>query len=472
MKSCRRWFCILLLLLLTACNVPAEDNGKSDETNPVSYYVFEGGSNALIIYEDIVIFPEANSLIEVKIDTLGKPLPASKEEGDLPVMLTFTAGGTTLSSYGKIKVQGSSTARWPKKNWTLKFYADEERTEKLRLKIGDSVASDQWITKAEWVDPTMLRNGLSYRLWERMIKSRDLFPQYEVDNAWWGKNNMHEGVQTGAQGFPESYPTIVKVNDEHYGITMLVLGHDPDNFNIDKGNPKHIYLEFDARGGYTSTKTWNKFLAEGIGKWVNGYYPENKDFTSEQRSAIDELGKFINGSLEDFKKNFDKHLDKANMIDMLLFIEAIYDYDAVAQDIEMVTYDLKKWYMLPWDKDTTFGMSWNESGVMDSSAENLLISYKAERSTQKPWFKTYQAFKPEVEARYAELRDKGVFSVGGLCELAGEITQKIPKEMWSAEEARWKEEGRPSLDETSTSQILLWFERRLKMLDSHFNYSP
>lgn len=398
---------------------------------------FKEESSGIIAYEDIIIFPEPNAIVEIDIDTLDKELPTSKADGALPVMMKLTAGGATLNTFGEIKVQGSSTAKWPKKNWSLKLYSDRERTKSLKLKIGDSVASDKWITKAEWVDPSMLRNGVSYRLWEAMVKSRDTFPQYEVDNVWLGNDNMFDGIQTGAQGFPKSHPSLVKVNDEHYGISILLLGHDPRNFNIDKNNPNHIYMEFDARGGYTPTKTWEKFKSEGIDSWIDGYYPENKDFSKEQKKAIDDLGKLINGSQENFNKNFDKHLDKTNMIDMLLFLEIVYDYDAVAQDIEMVTYDLEKWYLLPWDKDTTFGMDWNERGV-NRPTDKMLINYNSEDPTQKPWYKTYHAFKPDVEARYAELREKGVFSAQGIYELTGSITRKIPKEMWEAERLRWE----------------------------------
>lgn len=450
-----------------------ENNKEGEGTNKTTtYFINEAENSNLIIQEDIIIFPEPNGLTEVKIDTLGNLLPTSKDDGDLPVILTFTAGGATLSTYGKIKVQGSSTARWPKKNWTLKFYADEDRSERLRLKIGDSVASDKWIAKAEWVDPTMLRNALSYRLWEAMVKSRNDYPQYEVDHAWIGQNNMFDGVQTGAQGFPKSHPVHVKVNDEHYGISMLLLGHDSRNFNIDKSNPKHVYMEFDARGGYTLTKTWEKFSADGIGEWIDGYHPKSEEFSEEHRIAIDLLGEFINGSQSNFEENFNKYLDKTNMIDMLLFLEVIYDWDAVAQDIEMVTYDLEKWYMLPWDKDTTFGMDYNGEGLKEDSATNLLINYDSEDVTQKPWYKTYHAFTMEVEARYAQLRKENIFSVHGLYKLTGDITKKFPEEMWEAERVRWEEDERPSLHETSTSQIISWFERRLEILDEHFNYTP
>lgn len=427
-------------------------------------------NSSVIVADDIIIFPEPSTLIEIEINTKGRELPASKDDGDLPVMLKLTAGGTTIETYGEIKVQGTSTARWPKKNWTLKFYKDQTRTEKLKIKIGDSIASDMWIAKADWIDPTMLRNPLSYNLWESMVLSRKSLPIYEVDNAWIGNDDFKNGTSTAAQGFPEIYTARVKVNEEHYGISNLILGHDPDNFNIDKDNPKHIYMEFDARFGYTKVKTWEKFKSEGLGEWIEGYYPETEDFTKEQKKAIDNLGKLVNGSLSNFKKNFNKYLDKTNMIDMLLFIEATGDWDGVAQDLEMVTYDLKKWYMLPWDKDTTFGMNWDESGLQKNSEKTLIINYKKEDPSQKPWYKTYHSFKSDVEKRYAELRRNGVFTVKNLYNLISDVNKKIPQEIWNAEFERWEEDERPSLDETSSAQILSWFEKRLKTLDKQFNY--
>lgn len=458
------------LPLITESDFPGELPDPSETAAP--YFTELQGNNSLVICGQVVMFPEPNGLVGIDIDSLGGKLPSSKADGDLPVMLALTAGGASLKAYGQIKVQGSSTAQWPKKNWSLKFYADEARTEKLLIKIGDSVASDQWIAKAEWIDPSMLRNALSYRLWEAMVQSRPSYPQYEVDHAWISQDQVMRGSQSGAQGFPKSYPAQVKVDGEHYGLSLLILGHDPANFNIDVTDPKHVYMEFDARGGYTAEKTWEKFSVEGIGQWIDGYHPRNEEFTREQKASIDALGSLINGSLEDFIEQFDDHFDKTNMIDMLLFIEVIYDWDAVAQDIEMVTYDLGKWYFLPWDKDTAFGMWWEESGLIDGSEVKLLINYDEEDPTQKPWFKTYHAFRSDVEARYAQLRSEGVFSVQGLGELAGDVTRKIPKALWEAERDKWEPEGRPSLHETSTAQLLSWFEKRLEILDWHFSYSP
>ncbi len=193
--------------------------------------------------------------------------------------------------------------------------------------------------------------------------------------------------------------------------------------------------------------------------------------SDQLRAAIDRLGAFFNSSPDDFARDFDRYLDRTNMIDMLLFMEMIYDWDAVAQDIEMVSYDLEKWYLLPWDKDTTFGMHWRDGLLLDSAGK-LLFNYQSEDPTQKPWFKTYHNLRPEIEARYSQLRDEGVFSAPYLYQLAGGITGLIPRELWELERERWEGQGRPALEETSPWQIVDWFEQRLDLLDRHFDYRP
>ena len=424
-------------------------------------------------YGNILFFPKPSSIIVENFNTLGQTLPTAKSQGKLLVLVEINISGAVLKSFGTIAVQGSSTAAWPKKNWSIDFYEDYARTQQLYLKIGDLVESNKWVLKVDWVDPSLLRNNISFRLWEKMTLSRKTFPQYEVDNAWYGKNNMFEGKQGGGIGFPMPYPTQIQMDGEHYGLSMLLQGHEERNFNIDKNNPEHLYMEFDARGaylGFEATRNWEKFISEGIGKWINGYHPKNNDFTQDMKNSIDELGGLINGSLEDFVENFDLHLDRTNIIDYLLFAEMIYDYDALGQDLEIVTYDLEKWYFLPWDKDTTFGMSWDEAGIRKNTERRKVIDYDNENQGSKLWFKAYHAFKDEVEARYAELRDKNIFTIHSLYEIIGNINKLIPTELWEAEQARWEDDGRPSLDETGPSQILEWFGIRLEMLDVHFNY--
>ncbi len=299
-----------------------------------------------------------------------------------------------------------------------------------------------------------------------MVESRTGKIKYEVDNAWINIEN----IGNGGQGFPFVFMAIVNVNEEHYGISTLIVGHNLNNFNIDKKNDKHVYMEFDARYGYTSAKSWFKFSSNGIDQCINGYWPKNDDFTEEQKIAIDKFGDFLNSSPENFALNFHHFLDETNMIDMLLFIEMIYDWDAVAQDIEIVTYDLKKWYFLPWDKDTTFGLNWDTTGLIEDSEIKLVIDYEVEQNDSKPWHKTYHSYKDDVEERYKELRDLGVFSKENIRKILEDFSNRIPNHIWDLEREKWEPEGRPYDDNLTFDQILEWTEKRLIMLDEHFNY--
>lgn len=415
--------------------------------------------------EGYLSLPASSGMIGIHINTAGRSLPSLKSDGTLPVLVTLVSGSKEVNAYGTIRVQGTSTAWWPKKNWSLKLFSNATRTKGIPLKVGDSVPSTEWIAKAEWIDPSQMRNQLSYRLWEDMTLSRSGKPMREVENS----NATHN---LGAVGYPRTHMSRVVINGKHYGLSTLTLGHDPKNFNIDRANSNHFYFEFDARFGRSLTREWDKFAGWGVDQHFENYLTSNGKFTSAQVQKIDRLGKLFNGTQANFKNRFNDYLDRQNMIDMLLFIEVLYDWDGMAQDLEFVSYDGQKWYILPWDKDTTFGMYWDGSGIQAGSERKLAVNYKKEDVTQKPWYKTYHSFKPQVEARYAQLRREGVFTSANLNSHIAELNAAVPASVWTAERQRWASSGRLSSAGADSKQISSWFGKRLTFLDSHFNYKP
>ena len=418
----------------------------------------------------VACLPAPKGLLTIEIGTGGRPLPTSKDEGALPVRLTFHSDDAVLRAPGTIKVQGSSTAGWPKKNWSLKLYTNAERDVELPLQIGDSVPSDSWVAKAEWIDPSQLRNHIAYNLWGDMARARSTSPEADSSSPSFEVNHSDGPHYDGATGYPKTFLAQVLVNGEHYGISTLTLGRDPANFNIDANNPKHSYLEFDARGGSDPEKDWSKFSTWSTDTHLESYLSEDGSLNADEARSLNYLGALLNGSQENFEEMFDHYLDLDNAVDMLLYLEVLHDWDAVAQDVQLVSYDSQHWYFLPWDKDTTFGMSWDGSGIMKGSEEQLLINYETENPTQKPWYKTYVAFQPQVEARYAELRDAGVFTTENIQSYVDDANKRIPRSVWKAERDTWDEVGRPSVDEADGQQLVEWFDARLTVLDDHFNY--
>lgn len=138
----------------------------------------------------------------------------------------------------------------------------------------------------------------------------------------------------------------------------------------------------------------------------------------------------------------------------------------------MVTYDLETWYFLPWDKDITFGLRWDLTGLVENSENTLVLSYEKMKLHQMIWYKTYHAFTDEVEARYKALRETGVFTGENLDRMAQEITGKITDEMRELEYLRWVDDGRPSVEEATHEQLVAWFTQKINTMDKQFNYSP
>lgn len=462
-----KWIIITLVIIILGVGMYFE-NQKEQEENIVvktTYNYLEVEEKLNLTKEDgtykYYSFPEPEEIIKIDIDTLDKDYPDSKEDGVVDTITKISYDDFSFKTYGTIKVQGTSTALWPKKNFNIDLYNNEDREEKINYKIGDSVYSSKWISKADWKDVTQVRNYISYNLWGEM---RRTFDKLEVDNS--SIRNEH------AQGYPFTYPAVVYINKEFYGLSTLLMGHEPENFNVDYDNPKHMYFEFDARYAaldYPATRTWEKFHLDGINEWFKGYHPKVEDFSDEQLKALKDLGKFINKKPSKItKKEYEKYFDKDNMIDLMILKEVIYDWDGFAADMEMVTYDLEKFYILPWDKDNTFGIYRDTQGVREGSEEVLVFDYKEENVRQKPWFKTYKLYKKQYEKRYAYLRDEEILSSKNVNNLISSAYDMIPNHLWTLEESKWT--NRIGEGETDRTQIVSWTEKRLNMLDELYNY--
>lgn len=135
---------------------------------------------------------------------------------------------------------------------------------------------------------------------------------------------------------------------------------------------------------------------------------------------------------------------------------------------------------MPWDKDSTFGATSEVPEIgepvewADDFATALLFDYEQLQEDELLWHRTYQAFKSDVQERYAELRGKGVFTSKNLLEIITSFNRKIPREIREAEYERWAYEWGGErgwyYELTSTTQLVDWFGRRLVMLDAHFGY--
>lgn len=222
------------------------------------------GSNAFVA-GDVAYLPEPNEVITLDFSSAVQFITNTPSPQVPHGVFTLTVGGTTVRTTGTIRVQGTGTASRPKKNWTLRFFRGAEA---LRLQIGKSVPSARWVFKADWFDPSMSRNYVSYALWRQMSAARDELPKLDVDHAWWGNAGADAGNLTGATGTSNVYPMVMTINGEFYGLGFPTLKDEPLNYNLRADNPDHIYFELStftppSSGAYPAASSWRKLSAYG-----------------------------------------------------------------------------------------------------------------------------------------------------------------------------------------------------------------
>lgn len=117
--------------------------------------------------------PAAQDIPKVFINGV---IPTTKNE--VSAELTYISKTLNFHSYIKIKCQGNSSMSYPKKNFTIKLFQDEDRSEKLKIDFKGWGKQNKFCLKANWIDISHLRNVVSARIWGDIVKSRSNYEDY------------------------------------------------------------------------------------------------------------------------------------------------------------------------------------------------------------------------------------------------------------------------------------------------------
>ena len=84
-------------------------------------------------------------------------MPTTKD--DVLAKMTYISKTDSFESYITIKCQGTSSMKYPKKNFTIKLFSDEARSEKLKKDFYGWGEQNKFCLKANWIDISHSRNG-------------------------------------------------------------------------------------------------------------------------------------------------------------------------------------------------------------------------------------------------------------------------------------------------------------------------
>ena len=327
-------------------------------------------------------------------------------EGFLPITkdyvklkMKYVSKTMEFECYVNIKCQGTSSMAYPKKNFSIRTFEDEELSKKLKLNFKGWGDQYKFVLKANYIDISHARNVVSAKLWGKCVAARSNFDELPEE--------LKESPNLGAiDGF------FVKVYHEgvYQGRYTFNIPKDPWMTNMDEDNENHTLL---CSENYVS----GCFRAPAL--------IDESDWTDEIHKVVPESVKtrwnevisfVMNSSDEEFKNNIHSYFDLESLLDYYCFQYMICGLDSMGKNQIYITYDGQKWFATAYDMDSTWGSYWDGQREV-SSAYRMQKDYETgvNGTSNLLYDRLEQLFPQEIYDRYQVLR-KGPMSLSSVME--------------------------------------------------------
>lgn len=311
--------------------------------------------------------------------------PQTKAEDELPLEMEYVSKTLRFHDYVTLKVQGDSSAGYPKKNFNLKMFSDADRTEKDKRVFRDWSKTHKYCLKANWIDHTHARNVVGGRLWGQVVRSRADYESYPVE--------YRESANCGAVN---GFPVKVYLNGVYQGLYTWNIRKDESMFNMDDETGTHAALIADVGNSVTA---WRSLPS------ING-----TDWTDELNDVVPDAVKtgfrnaysfVINSTDEEFKANIGQYFYPSSLIDYYIYIYSILMIGGLSKSQTMFTYDSVKYLANIYDMDTTWALHWTGTSFYDVETP-CPSGYATEANLL--YERLEKLFPDKIKERYAELR--------------------------------------------------------------------
>lgn len=323
-------------------------------------------------------------------------VPQSKAEGKVPLTMRYVSASEDFTYPVELKVQGDSSAKYPKKNYNMTVYTDESREKKKKLSFKGWGEMSKFCLKANWIDFTHARNVVNGRIWAAMSRSRSDYEAYP--------KNLRESPNMGVV---DGFPVIVYFNGMYWGRYTWNIAKDKDMFNMDDELSTNACLVGDAANDYTLWRS--KPLVVSGADWTDELHD---DVPEAIRESFQSLYEFVRNSSDDeFKTGIGSRFYLSSLIDLYIFTYVALYFGGDAKSQRFDTYDGRKWLANIYDMDTTWALKWDGSGFYDVETPFPSgYSARVELGSSNVLYDRIAALFPErIKERYAELR-RGILS--------------------------------------------------------------
>lgn len=361
----------------------------------------------------------------------------------------------SFHAYGTIKIQGSSSTAYPKKNYTIKLFSDEARKTKLRKDFMGWGKQNKFCLKANWIDITHARNVVTARLWGDMVKSRSDFDTLPTE------------LKTAPNyGAIDGFPIIVFINGLYWGRYTLNIPKDAWTFNMDDTLDTHC-----AICGEDYKKTCfqeSPVLLDGT-DWTDEIHDTCPTAIVTRWNEVHDF--VINSTDTEFVANFENYMSLASVIDYYLFMYVNCGIDSLGRNMVFLTYNGTYWISSAYDLDSTWGLGWsggltNNPELAMQSGYQSVINYS---EGNKLFVRLENLCADEIKVRYSDLRSS-VLSEVHIINRFEEFMESMSKDLVAEDYATTTGEGvfteMPSQDTNNIQQLRDFIVKRLAYVDS------
>lgn len=393
--------------------------------------------------------PEDNDIPKVFINGA---IPTTKD--DVQAEMTYISKTLSFHAYIDIKCQGTSSMKYPKKNFTIKLFSDNERSEKLKVNFRDWGKQNKFCLKANWIDLSHARNVVSARIWGDIVKSRDNY------------DSLPELLRNSPNvGAVDGFPIKVYTNGVYQGRYTWNIPKDKWMTNMDDELNTHCILcgeNYDS-GCFRSLPIIDE------SDWSDEIHDICPDNIKSNWSEV--INFIMTSSDEDFKANLGNYFDIPSLIDYHIFGLAMCGLDSYGKNQIYMTYDGAKWIASMYDMDSTWGLYWNgETLVPPEYARTKFEDMVNERQGNLLYERLEKNFYEELQNRWVELKQSALSLtniINRFERFTDIFTQELIREDYASTTANGSYNGIPSVSKNNIQQIRNFAAARRSWTDEY-----
>ena len=359
------------------------------------------------------------------------------------VITVTDANGAAITMHAGFKIRGTSSQQYDKKSYRVELWADETGAEMADTTFLGMRSDDDWNLEAMTAQPLRLRDKIANELWMEM---------YTLP--------YHENEPDALPGIRMEYADVF-INDEYVGIYALTERMDRKQLGLRKYNGQIRGVLYKGNGpgaptyeslpDYDNTSdTWDNY------EWV---YPNESDTAINWSHLYSFTNFVINASDNVFNAQYSAQIDKNNLVDYYLFINALKAMDNMGRNIFLARYKKTGTYLyLPWDLDAIFGL--DTDGGHTHNAGGLMSNGLFDRLAHDC---TAGGFVATAQTRYGILRETYLNTEHIMALVQNQYNALRESGAYDREHEAWPDY---TVDESQLTYMNNWLKDRFSYLDT------